>query len=235
MWASENRSKMNKYEGKLMRKARVVCFEGTEGVFKTTNVNALASYLSDKGFKVLVTKEPGTPHLPVTMELRRIMLDKAYDSSLTRQARELISQAIRSIHVEKLIIPSNKEYDFIIQDRGVLSGLAYGMSCGNSLADLVQLSEYIMPDKVDTDHPAHLYDNVVYLTRDVGDGLEVAIASKKEFEAGDVIEAKGINFMEETKRKFDEMLQTANNVIAVDVSGKNKEQVLQEIIGKLGV
>ena len=210
-----------------------VVFEGCEGVFKSTNVEALSNYLKEKGFKVLVTKEPGTPHLPVTMELRRIMLDKAYDASLTRQARELISQAIRSIHRDKLLIPSSNEYDFIIQDRGVISGFAYGLACGNSLEELINLSQYIIPE--DIDHPAHLYDKVIFLTRPVGDGLKTAISAKNEFEAGDAIEAKGISFMEEVSKNFNSILSTADNVHTVDVSDKTKDEVLQDIMRILGV
>jgi dTMP kinase len=210
-----------------------VCFEGGEGVFKTTNVEAISSYLREKGFKVLVTKEPGTSHLPVTMELRRIMLDKAYDTSLTRQARELISQAIRSIHRDKLVIPSSNEYDFIIQDRGVISGFAYGLACGNSLEELINLSQYIIPE--DIDHPAHLYDKVIFLTRPVGDGLKTAISAKNEFEAGDAIEAKGVSFMEEVSKNFNSILSTADNVHTVDVSDKTKDEVLQDIVRILGV
>lgn len=213
--------------------AITICCEGSEGVFKSTNVEALSNYLRDKGFKVLTTKEPGTPHIPVTMELRRIMLDQAYDSSLTRQARELISQAIRSIHREKLIIPSSNEYDFIIQDRGVISGFAYGLACGNSLEDLISLSQYIIPE--DVDHPARLYDKILYLSRNISDGLNSAISSKQEFETGDAIESKGIIFMEEVNKNFENIISTADNVFRVDVSDKTKDEVLQEIVRVLGI
>src|SRR5512135_1519125 len=100
-----------------MRKAKYICFEGTEGSFKTTNAVMLAKYLEGKGYKVLLTKEPGTPLSPLTMELRGIMLDAQYESQMTMVAREFISQAIRSIHIEKIILPALQEYDFIIQDR----------------------------------------------------------------------------------------------------------------------
>ena len=116
-----------------MRKARYLVLEGCEGVGKTTQVELLTRYLQSKNFSVLQTKEPGTPLSPLTMQLRAIMLDKQYDGELTIPARELISQAIRSIHLNSVIIPALDKYDFIVQDRGMLSGLAYGTACGNSL------------------------------------------------------------------------------------------------------
>src|SRR5271167_1025736 len=114
-----------------MKRATYICLEGTEGVGKTTQTQKLVDHLRAKGCKVLQTKEPGTAHAPLTMQLRGIMLDKQYDEQLTAPARELISQAIRSIHLEKVVFPALSEYDFIVQDRGILSGLAYGTACGN--------------------------------------------------------------------------------------------------------
>src|ERR1017187_8360897 len=130
-------------ESKKTCKARYIVFEGTEGVGKSTQTQKLVDYLRAKGYKVLQTKEPGTSHAPLTMLLRSIMLDKQYDEQLTAPARELISQAIRSIHMDKVVVPALLTHDFIVQDRGVLSGLAYGTACGNELDRIISLSEYI--------------------------------------------------------------------------------------------
>ncbi len=100
--------------------ARYICFEGLEGTGKTTQCALLAEYLRSKGLRVLLTKEPGTPLAPITMDLRGLMLDKQYDEQLTPLARELISQSIRSIHMEKIIYPAIQVHDYIIQDRGLL-------------------------------------------------------------------------------------------------------------------
>ena len=127
-----------------MNKARYICLEGIEGVGKTTQTDLLVKTLRDRGFSVLQTKEPGTPLVPLTMVLRGIMLDNQYDAQMTRPAREFISQAIRSIHLEQLIVPNLDKYDFIIQDRGVLSGYAYGTACGNSFFALQTLTEQVV-------------------------------------------------------------------------------------------
>ena len=116
-----------------MKKAKYICLEGTEGVGKTTQTRKLVDTLRARGYAVLETKEPGSPHSPLTMTLRGIMLDNQYDSQMTRPAREFISQAIRSIHLEQVIVPNLYKYDFIIQDRGILSGYAYGTACGNNV------------------------------------------------------------------------------------------------------
>ena len=123
--------------------AQYIVFEGTEGVGKTTQTQKLVDYLKVQGFSVFHTKEPGTVHSPLTMQLRGIMLDNQYDDQLTQNARELVSQAIRSIHLEKVIRPAMNKYDFIVQDRGILSGLAYGEACGNDIGWLETLADCV--------------------------------------------------------------------------------------------
>lgn len=215
-----------------MRKAKYLCLEGTEGSGKTTHTAKLVKHLTEKGFKVLQTKEPGTPLAPLTMELRGVMLDAKYDSQLTIPARELISQAIRSIHIEKVIIPALSEFDYIIQDRGILSGMAYGHTCGNSHWFLSQLAaEVTRPTGI----PWHeLYDKVIYLQNDVSKGLARAIASKQEFAAGDAMEAKGDQFMLKVASDMNEMVQAFPHCI-INMEGKTVEENFTEILRNIGL
>lgn len=182
--------------------ARLICFDGIEGCGKTTQCELLVRYLREKGYKVLATKEPGTPHLPITMALRGLMLDAQYDQQLTPIARELISQTIRSIHMEKLIVPSMDEYDYIIQDRGVISGLSYGAACGNDFDWLFDMAKRVSG----VDSLYTIYSDVIILDGDAATGLSRAKAAKQEFAAGDAMEAKGINFMEKVAIKMRDIL-----------------------------
>lgn len=207
-----------------MKLATHICFEGTEGCFKTTNAKALSDYLRAEGNTVLETKEPGSAHLPLTMSLRAIMLDSKYEKEMTRQAREFISQAIRSIHVTHLLRPAMTEYDFIVQDRGMLSGIAYGVACGNSKKEIEQLLSFIYDGKVDE------YDLIVFLQGDTEAGLKTAVSSKQEFEGGDAMEAKGLSFMKEVEAYFYQLLKTRKNVVVVNVVNKSREDILSEII-----
>lgn len=200
-----------------------ICFEGTEGCYKTTNAKALAEKLRLFGFSVLETKEPGTVHLPLTMKLRAIMLDAQYENEMTRQARELISQAIRSIHVEKLIEPAREEYDFIIQDRGSMSGMAYGMACGNDYYELERLLSFVGGCMGD-------YDKIIYLQGDAAAGLKQATEAKQEFAAGDAMEARGIEFMESVEGYFYELIDQQDNVDIINVLNKSREEILDEIL-----
>lgn len=219
----------------FMKKARYICLEGTEGVGKTTQTQLLVDTLRAQGFSVLQTKEPGTPLVPLTMVLRQIMLDNQYDAQMTRPAREFISQAIRSIHLEQLIVPNLDQYDFIIQDRGVLSGYAYGSGCGNSLELLRRLAvenvSAAMPNYV---QPEKIYDTVVYLKGDSLKGLAMAKAAKQEYAAGDAMESRGNDFMTQVSKNMDFMSESFNTV-RIDVDGKSIEEVHNEILKGLGL
>ena len=214
-------------------KARYICFEGTEGVGKTTQTQKLADYLRAKGFKVLQTKEPGTPLAPLTMLLRGVMLDKQYDEQLTAPARELISQAIRSIHMDMVVVPALSTHDYIIQDRGVLSGLAYGNACGNDLDHLIYLSKYVTENALE-----HLvdgiYDDIIYLKGDTSAGLKKALSAKQEFAAGDAMEAKGNSFLQTVSKNMDELSQSFNTRL-VQVDGKGIDEVFTEILTSLKI
>lgn len=214
-------------------KARYICFEGTEGVGKTTQTQKLADYLRAKGYRVLQTKEPGTPLAPLTMLLRGVMLDKQYDAELTAPARELISQAIRSIHMDKVVVPALLTHDFIIQDRGVLSGLAYGSACGNDLDRLISLSEYITENAREHLNDG-IYDDIIYLKGDTSEGLKKALSSKQEFAAGDAMEAKGNSFLQTVSTNMDELAQSFNSRL-IQVDGKGIDEVFTEILSALKI
>jgi len=218
----------------MKTKTCYICCEGTEGVGKTTQASLLAQYLRERGYSVLETKEPGTPLSPLTMQLRNIMLDKQYENEITPIARELISQAIRSIHLERIIVPAFKSYDFIVQDRGILSGLAYGAACGHSKTWLKELAQHITVHNMNLLNFYNLYDCVIYLKGDVAHGLQRAQTAKQEFKAGDAMEAKGVTFLKNVADIFDNEAPKFR-CVTIDITGKDIQAVFNEIVRVLNL
>lgn len=222
-----------------MKKAKYIVFEGTEGVFKTTQAKLLTDYLRSKGYKVLQTKEPGSEHIPLTMELRKIMLDNKYDSILTGPAREFLSQAIRSIHLERLIVPALSEYDYIIQDRGILSGYAYGKACGNDASDLERFASMnINSANKDTNifptYPEQIYDEVILLSSDPIEALDRAKSVKQEFASGDAMESRGDEFIISVADNMSYFSSRFNTSI-IYVDNKSREDIHHEILSSLNL
>jgi dTMP kinase len=218
--------------------AKYICIEGSEGVGKSTQTKKIVQYLRDKGYKVLETKEPGSSHLPLTMKLREIMLDGQYSNDITPLARELISQAIRSIHIDQLILPALDEYDFIIQDRGILSGLAYVSALEHDFEDLedyCNIVTHAIRQRLNLSNLYNMYNKVIYLrTKNSENRLNIAKSSKQEFQHGDAIENKGEEFIKEVNAYLNEYASFFDT-IEIEIDNKNIDQVFSEIILRLEI
>jgi dTMP kinase len=99
-----------------------VCFEGGEGAGKSTQARALATSLEQRGFRTLLTFEPGDT--PVGKEVRRIVLDPA-TGELSDRTEVLLYAADKAEHVDTVVQPALDRGEVVITDRYVDSLLAY--------------------------------------------------------------------------------------------------------------
>lgn len=208
---------------------RYICFEGVEGSYKTTNSKRLAAYLTERGYSVLLTKEPGTPLNPLTMNLREIMLSNEYADSMTDLSREFISQAIRSIHLEKVIWQSDGSYDFIIQDRGTLSGVCYATEIGHDMDFIMGLTKTVT--EADT---WNIYSDVILLLNDPTKGLDLA-TQKQEYSGGDAMESMGPLFMRNVLARMISLTEHTDNTSMINVDGKSEDEVFSDILRSLNL
>jgi dTMP kinase len=107
-----------------------VCFEGGEGAGKSTQARALATSLEERGFRALLTFEPGDT--PVGKEVRRIVLDPA-TGELSDRTEVLLYAADKAEHVDTVVLPALARGEVVITDRYVDSALAY-QGAGRTLA-----------------------------------------------------------------------------------------------------
>jgi dTMP kinase len=107
-----------------------VCFEGGEGAGKSTQAQALATSLVERGFRTLLTFEPGDT--PVGKEVRRIVLDPA-TGELSDRTEVLLYAADKAEHVDTVVLPALARGEVVITDRYVDSALAY-QGAGRTLA-----------------------------------------------------------------------------------------------------
>lgn len=224
-----------------MKKAKYILFEGSEGTGKTTQATKIVEALRNKGLAVLDTKEPGTSHSPITLELRKIMLDGKYEENFqgdAKVAREMISQSIRTLHLQNVVFPNLEKNDYIIQDRGIVSGLAYGVACENEYSLIEYLSTQAIGAKRRSEGKSiyNLYDQIIYFKGNLKKGLDRALAAKQEFASGDAMENKGLSFLEQVNQNFEDYLKNfahETNVVTIEVEGKTIEEITQEILSKI--
>ena len=97
----------------MNRGLMIVC-DGSNGAGKTTVINEIASYVSQQGREVVLTREPGGTE--ISEKIRHIILDKANDK-MTDLTELLLFAASRAQHVQEKIIPAIERGAVVISDR----------------------------------------------------------------------------------------------------------------------
>ncbi len=99
-----------------------ITLEGPEGSGKSSQLPALAEYLRDEGFDIVVTREPGGT--AVGDQIREVLMN-LQNVSIVPRTEILLFLAARAQHVEALIRPALEAGKVVICDRYGDSTLAY--------------------------------------------------------------------------------------------------------------
>ncbi|MHC5226590.1 dTMP kinase [Ignatzschineria sp. LJL83] len=115
-----------------------ITFEGTEGAGKTTQIERVQSYLQEKGFEVVTTREPGGTLLGE--KIRNLLLN----DDMTEMAELLLMFSARAEHLERVILPAINTGKWVLCDRFTESSYAYqGYARGISLEKIKTLETLI--------------------------------------------------------------------------------------------
>lgn len=99
-----------------------VSFEGGEGAGKTTQINRLADYLTQQGYRVLTTREPGGTK---EAENVRNLLVQRDSGDWDVMAEVLLLYAARVMHINHVIKPALADGKIVVCDRFSDSTMAY--------------------------------------------------------------------------------------------------------------
>ena len=105
-----------------MREGYFISFEGGDGSGKSTHIQILREFLEERGYDVILTREPGGT--PISEKIRSIILDKA-NSEMDDMTEALLYAAARAQLVSQIIRPALEEGKVVICDRFVDSSMAY--------------------------------------------------------------------------------------------------------------
>ena len=81
-----------------------ITIEGIEGVGKSTNIDVIKRYLTDKKVEFVVTREPGGTFL--AEKIRELLVNVHVKENLTELSELLLIFASRAQHLETLIKPT---------------------------------------------------------------------------------------------------------------------------------
>jgi dTMP kinase len=127
----------NKYPGKF------IVMEGLDGSGLSTQARLLRNFLSKKGRKTVLTKEPTMISL-AGREIRKVL-----DRKLKIPAKKLqeLFAKDREEHLKKEILPALKKGKIVISDRYFFSSFAFGKAQGLPLGWLIKLNDkFLLPD-----------------------------------------------------------------------------------------
>lgn len=111
----------------LKRRGKFISLEGGEGVGKSTQLEALAAALAQRGVDVVTTREPGGS--PGAEAIRRLLLEGETER-WTPEAEALLFAAARADHVARTIRPALDRGKWVICDRFLDSSIAYQGAAG---------------------------------------------------------------------------------------------------------
>ncbi len=99
-----------------------ITFEGVEGCGKSTQIQALRTYLDSLGHALVVTREPGGT--PIAEIIRQVLLDPA-NGAMAPVSELLLYEAARAQLVHEVIQPALVRGEIVLCDRFADSTTAY--------------------------------------------------------------------------------------------------------------
>ena len=196
-----------------MTKGMFITFEGGDGCGKTTQIELLDEYLRNKGYKTLLTREPGSKGLGI--KLREILLN--YDGEVSPTCESFLFLADRAQHVDCIIKPALKEGVIVLCDRHTDSTVAYqGYGRGLDLEQIHRLNTIaingLKPD--------------LTIVLDVDVETSQARVGKEK----DRMESAGIEFFEKVRRGFLEIAKQEPERVKVIDSKQSIEEIHSQIL-----
>ncbi|MCM1003203.1 MAG: dTMP kinase [Candidatus Gastranaerophilales bacterium] len=195
-----------------MKKGLFITFEGADGCGKTTQIKLLDEYLRSKGYKTLLTREPGSKGLGV--KLREILLN--YDGEVSPQCESFLFLADRAQHVDCIIRPALEEGVIVLCDRHTDSTVAYqGYGRGLDLEQIHYLNNIatggLKPDLT------FIFD------------VDVETSQSRVGAEKDRMESAGIEFFERVRQGFLEIAKSEPERVKVIDSTQTIEKIHEQV------
>ncbi len=203
-----------------------ITFEGPEGAGKTTQISLLKIYLENKGYEVVLTREPGGT--PIAENLRQILKYHDGDEVISDEAELLLFAAGRSQHITNVIKPAVEKGQIVLCDRFVDSTTAYqGYARGQNLEKLKMINDYSIGDNMP----------ILTLLLDLTTETSYKRTNKRvDTEGGiDRFETAGFAFHEKVRSGFLEIADNAPERVKVIDADNNIENIHEKIKKEINI
>jgi len=202
---------------KRPKKGLFITFEGIEGSGKTTQIKALADWLTSQGRRVLQTREPGGT--PLADRIRKELLD-AGNKGMSPRTELFLYEVARRDHVSEVILPALSRGDIVLCDRFTDATLAY-QGFGRKIR--MRLIEFFNRAATGGLTP----DLTLLIDLPVKDGLERA---KKRSGSLDRLEQEARIFHERIRRGYLTLARKGRRRFVILDGRKPREQIFELIL-----
>lgn len=201
------------------KKGFFITLEGIDGTGKTTQARLLAENLKQRGFPVLLTREPGGTLL--AERIRTILLELGEEKPVPL-AELLLYSAARAQHVAEIIDPALAAGTVVICERFSDSTLAYqGYGLGLDLGMIAEINRIAA---------GGLEPDLTFLFYLEPDEVWRRIRQRDPGRTGDRIEARGRTFLEKVQEGFLKLAAAAPERIKVIPCRDRPVQAIQDLL-----
>ena len=194
-----------------------ITLEGGEGSGKTTVTEIVSNRLSEEGYKIVRTREPGG--IEISEQIRNIILDNK-NTNMDGITEALLFAAARRQHVVEKLEPLLKDDNIVISDRFVDSSLVYqGIVRGVGLDKVYDMNKIAMGECIPD------LTIVFDLPAEVG---QQRISSNKEREVNRLDKEK-IDFHKKIREGYLTIASMYKDRIKVIDANRTKEEVAKDM------
>ena len=196
-----------------MKKGLFITFEGADGCGKTTQLNLLKEYLEQKGYDVILTREPGAKGLGI--KIREILLN--YDGEVSNRCESFLFLADRAQNIDIIVNPTIKEGKIVLCDRHTDSSVAYqGYGRGLDIEQIKTLNNLATGGK--TPDLTLVFD------------VDIETSMKRVGNEKDRMESAGVEFFNRVRNGYLEIAKQEPERIKVIDSTKSIEDVHNQVL-----
>lgn len=195
-----------------------ISFEGGEGSGKSTILKLLADALTQKGFKVICTREPGG--INIAEQIRSVILDKD-NTAMDAKTEALLYAAARRQHLIEKVIPELEKGSIVLCDRFIDSSLAYqGHARGLGIDEIYTINKFAIGD------------NMPSLTLYLDVRPEVGLARIEKDGAREVnrLDLESLEFHSKVREGYQQLLKQFPERIRIINAENDVEQVLEDVL-----
>jgi dTMP kinase len=198
--------------------SRLISFEGIDGSGKSTQINLLSNWLSEKKIEFIIVREPGGTS--ISERIRDILLDKK-NLQLCSESESFLFLSARTQLVTEVIRPALKSGKFVICDRFIDSTMAYqGYGRGMDLFQIEAMNNMAIGECV----PGQTF----LLDVDIENSIQRRTDSED-----DRMESAGIEFLRKVREGYIKLSSQFSNRITLLDSTEDKGSIFKKITAQM--